>query len=424
MQFFYQNQVSQNSTGKTSNCDCPDDCVENIYTSSLSMADISSFKLEQMMLSSNKTRERCQFAMETLHRVDETKFQEILSSLEDIIDSHEPLRYLINRGIVNKVTSIVNTILKSLRKTARLIADDAKSLQRSVLDNLNNCYYSEENYMMKNLDYLVSTALQELSSVQLIFRRYKKFEMNDNQTLNDFQHRLNILKQTLKICYDYMNAITNKYCPSGLLSSTCLSHFNMALNEIEQFNATLETIMSSTFSDDIPVLVHQTNDGLEQSLTNLSSCVMNYSQILSLFQSYLSEFNIDTSAMSAGNYNSLLTLFNNDLVWLKNQKDSYMSGGATKQDLAQLFSNTSSNQLLINIENVMTTIDQSVIFDINSFTTTMTTQAVAGYLSMLKYLSRLQEILGAQSIFIDEAAQSLLIWRVPQFAPNNASVSL
>ena len=267
----------------------------------------------------------------------------------------------------------------------------------------------------------MSTVLEELSSVQMALRRNRISD--DNQILSDFQHHLSTIETTLTDSSEYLNAVNNIYCPTGLLSSTCFAYSQLVVNEAGSFSDTLEAIMTLSFHGNINDLIHQTNDGLKQALTNLSSCVMNYSQILSQFQSYISEFNIDTSTMSGGNYNSLLTLFNNDLVWLKNLKDSYMSGVATKQDLAQLFSNTSPNQLLINIENVMTTIDQSVIFDINSFTTTMTTQAVAGYSSMMTYLSRLRGILGSDNVFIEEAARSLLIWQMPQFTSNQAELS-
>ena len=374
------------------------------------------------MKNSNETSQRYLTAMETLHRVDNILFLETVSALDDVILSNQQLSSLLFNNIVNPATSVTNTILLALQKTATIIEGDANSLKNDILASLETCYYRNIDFIIQSLNSQLETLVQNLASVQMILKMYPNFSNSELLTLEGYQNQIVQLNNTMSRSYDYMGRVNDSTCPTKLLQTDCYVYFQPVMVATGYFNYSLQQVMSQSLQNsDVDNLVYQINQGVKQAMTNMSSCITNYSQILSSFGAFLADFNIDTSSMYSSSYNSLLSLVNNDAEWLQSLLDSYLSGDILKSDLATQFFDPDTNQLLVNIDNVLTNIQQSVIYDINSFLTSVTTQAVTNYVTTLEYLGRLQTILGDGNTFIENVARRLTVWQMPLFWQDNAS---
>ena len=185
------------------------ECNEHLYTPSIYLSDISNYKLEQLVANSNETSQRYLTAMETLHRVDNILFLETVSALDDVILSNQQLSSLLFNNIVNPATSVTNTILLALQKTATIIEGDANSLKNDILASLETCYYRNIDFIIQSLNSQLETLVQNLASVQMILKMYPNFSNSELLTLEGYQNQIVQLNNTMSRSYDYMGRVND-----------------------------------------------------------------------------------------------------------------------------------------------------------------------------------------------------------------------
>ena len=380
--------------------------------------------MQQLISNSNRTLQRYIDAMETLHRVDNTQFKQTVSSLQLIISSHQPLKKLIYDDIVNPVTSLTNTILSALKKTAEKFVNNAVNIRTSILVDLSACYDEKLSFIVQSLSNQLDSLAQDLSKIQMTILIHDESELESlgGDSLSKFFQLIKLLKNAK----NNIGLVSDSYCPTNLLSDECARMFDSMYVSLQDFSSTLFQVSNLSYPSDstsIQTLVYVKIRRLKQGMKDMSGCLTNYSQILSQFQTFLADFTISSSATSGGNYNNLLTVFNSDGVWLENLLKSYLVSDMSKQELADQILNSTSNQLLTNVQNVMTTIDQSVIVNINSYIASITTQATSKYAKIIEYLSSLQDKFGRQNLLLERVARNLTIWRTLLFAPDTSEVS-
>ena len=248
-------------------CRCPDDCNEHVYTPSLSLADISTSKMQQLISNSNRTLQRHLDAMETQHRVDNTQFQQTVSALKKIISSHQPLKKLIYDDIVNPVTSLTNTILTVLKKTAETFKNDAVNLRTNILEDLSACYDKNLSFIVQSLSYQLDSLAHDLPKIQMTILKHDESELRSlgGDSLSKFLQLITLLKDAR----ENISLFSDANCPTNLLSDECARMFDSMDVSLQDISSRLYQVSDLSYPSDrisIRNLVYVTIEGLKQGV--------------------------------------------------------------------------------------------------------------------------------------------------------------
>lgn len=151
-----------------------------------------------------------------------------------------------------------------------------------------------------------------------------------------------------------------------------------------------------------------------QSLaTQLVNCIGDYDDFLKSLQSFLESVDFTFDAIDASIVQSETSTLIDDTSWMQSLLTTYRNNSIGKHELADEMLRTSSSRLLLKVENVITSIENSVIASLGEVIGATEMRIEAFYTKIISFLDQLERFLPNGSATAGDHLRTFKLWRKP-----------
>ena len=387
---------------------------------------------------SNKFQHGYRMAIETANRVDDLTYLDTISRLEKLLNSNTELINILSSKFIQETTSVTKSILSALSKIFGIIKDELTTEGREFLDMFTMCYKNNIDDIVRSLNSEFTSCDQTLAKIQTISSTYP----NIADLEYDFLHRsyidINFFKTFLNKSNSALKEINIPHCPKNFLRGNCASMHDTLTQRLAGFSSLLDSLINNatanitnstgvTVEPNITAIqtgfanLRSSAKSIQESIGNLSTCLLSYSNFLTSFQSFLN--NIDYTAISQSSvYTGLLDVLNADSKWMTGLIQSYRNGSITKEILSKRFIDAKDGRLLLNVQSVMDSVSTYFVSYVSSKIILVQGNMLSTYTTLISYLNQLNMLTGESDI--EPYARGLQIWRKPIFNYDEPGVSI
>jgi len=436
----------------------------------------------QLLGNTTDLRPRYIHALEILNRVNEEKFIDIISLLQVAIDAHTTLKNYIYTNIINTASSKTGRVYDALDDYVTTAKNELKVSVPLLIQNYQTCYDRNVDYIIKGVTGQISTSVQQLSSLQMILGQTSNISSDGYSYLNSSAQQIIFVQNFLINANGQLSTAANySYCPENPLQTSCamlwwnlnttMSNFSTSLFQLNpgnagMFNTTSQptsqgassTTISTTSTQSASVYPDQTTEydigttygpssssntiplaqqakqaqnssnmktkASQQVMTNLSTCLTSYQLLLDSCPGILNTISLDISATSVAISSTILSKLSNDGDWLQGLLNGYLAGSLSAVDVAIMFLGVQSTNVLLNVAQTLSTIDESTMTILQNLINTEKSELKQSYSQIMTSLSDLDAFMPNADSTIDNFARNFSLWKKPTAGMQSQDVRL
>ena len=370
-------------------------------------------------------------AIETANRVDDSTYLDTISGLEDLLNSHTDLTEILSSKFVQEQTSVTGSILKALTKIVDINKNELTDSGGKVLNLYSECYNTSIDNIVRSLNDQCTSCSQTLAKIQTIIFTYPDIADLEYDFLRTSFKDINLFKTMLNKSHSALKYINRPHCPKSFLDGDCSSTYNDLIQRLAGFpslldelvnnataNITNSTLGGITVEPNMTAIqigfanLRSSAESMQESVGNLSTCLLTYPAFLTSFQSFL--YTVDNTTFSQSSvYTGLLDVLYADSQWMRGLIQSYRNGSITKELLSRQFIDAKDGRLLLNVQSVMNSVSTYFVSYVSSKIALVQGNMLSTYTTLISYLNKLRMLTGENDIELH--ARELEIWRKPIF---------
>jgi len=214
-----------------------------------------------------------------------------------------------------------------------------------------------------------------------------------------------------------------------LIGQSCIDANTSVTNYIEELMSNLNFITCDSQDTTKYSQFKKASYVLYQDMTTLSTCLLQYKRDLDSLANWVNS-TITTLSVVADTSSiqptvDLLVAFNSNGSQLIKIYDDYLSGAATKMQLATNFTDSQSVGAIVQCADSVISDFQTSVFDqLETIIASQESLLIKTYMSMLEQFDRLQEYMQADDQAFEMFLRQLRIWRQPALSLQAKQVSI